>query len=98
MSQYLEEAQSSVATLFELMGISRVVVVDDTYSASTKIEDILGTCLSLANAGKISTIQNIDQFQNASLSVKDTEILRKRLVSILEDLNDTDRKSIAVQL
>lgn len=98
MNQYLQEAQSSVATLFELMGISRVVVVDDTYSASTNIEEILGSCISLANAGKLSIIQNISHFQEISLPNNDNEILRKRLEPILANLNDGDRKSIAVQL
>jgi hypothetical protein len=39
---HLEEARELVSTLFDMMQISRVVIVDDAYSASPAIEDILG--------------------------------------------------------
>jgi len=97
-NERLDEAREAVVKLFAIMGISRVVVVDDKYTASPKVEDILGTCMGLINEGKAQVIQKIEQFSELSLEEDDQEVLRQFFATRLKGLDEPDRKSVAVIL
>lgn len=94
----MADAREAVATLFAIMGISRVVVVDDKYSSSSDVEDILGACMGLIGAGNTVDIRKINAFQTLDGEEDDPDVLRKFFEKCLESSDRDERKSIAVQL
>lgn len=94
----LTTARDFVAQLFSIMGIDRVVVVDDAYSASPQVADILGACIAFANAGKLDLVRTIPQFKDLELPADDVDICRRHIEAVVNEMDEDERKSIAVQL
>jgi len=94
----LADAREAVSNLFDMIGITRVVVVDDKYSASSGVEDILGVFISLINDGKASIVQQIECLSDMDVEEDDQDVLRKFITSRLESSDEPTRKSVAVQL
>ncbi|MDA1049662.1 MAG: hypothetical protein O3C40_04160 [Planctomycetota bacterium] len=93
-----DEARRAVNDLFEIMGIRRVIVVDDSYSASPAVDNVLALCLTVAKSEHAASLKKIDCFKGADLIVDDDDVLRKRLKDCLKDATEVELKSISVSL
>ncbi|MGW8178799.1 MAG: hypothetical protein ACWGQW_08555, partial [bacterium] len=93
----LSEAKSHVGSLFDIMQIRRVVIVDDAFAASPAVPDLVGKCLSLAREGKVDELRAIEEFRDVPFQ-EDEEVWRAMLERALDGFGEEDRKRVAVAL
>lgn len=84
-----EAARSAIKQLFELVGIQKVVCVDDEYADTTEVGEIIGLCSEL----DAEECMKIPELQEVPFDA-DEDVQAEVIRSIWEDLGSSARKRV----
>ena len=94
----LSAAQNAVRTLFDVMKINQVIVVDDVLSTSSAISDVVAQCIACVNGGNLSALQGLSVLSQIDFEIDDQEVLTQLIRAAVQDLDVPTRQSIAIAL
>ena len=88
----IDEARQAVARLLGMMGIERVVVVDDEYVELPELEDLIGLCEARVNAGDAASLQE-PPLEDVNFEAG-IEVWRPRVTAAWEKLDEAKRLTL----
>lgn len=92
-------AKAQIRLLFEMMGITRVVVVDDVFASPSDTESIIGQVRAFLNSGKRESLVGVPLLTNVfSTEQPDDEVLVQRVREVVDDCAPAAKISLAVRL
>jgi len=94
----LQSAREAARSLFSVMNIKRVIVVDDVLSTPFMAADVIGQCVAYLNAGKVAVLQAVSELAGIDFEIADREVLTTNLRALIEPMEEAVRRSVAVQL
>jgi hypothetical protein len=94
----LQSARKAACSLFDVMNLKRVVVVDDVLSTPFMPADVIGQCVAYLNGGKTVALKAVPELAGIDFEIPDREVLTANLRAAIEPMDETARRSIAVQL
>lgn len=98
MRDELPSAKDNIQLLFRLMGIDRVVVVDDVFSASPDSDSIVGQCRAMIAAGKKEVLPTLPQLTALKVDTDDEQVIIRQVRGSIDSLQADQRKALAVRL
>ena len=93
----LSDSREHLKELFGIIGIKRVVIVDDVFTASSLASDMVAKCVSLVREGKGDQLTRLDCLSNIQFE-RDEDQWRPLLDTTLADLGEEARNRLAREL
>jgi hypothetical protein len=92
----LVRAKEMLRQVFGVMSIREVVIVDDEYSTTTELSDVIGAIAALINRRQIGKLQNNARLSGFRFSAD--SIWRAQVSDMWEQLNEQERRSLGESL
>lgn len=94
----MQTAREAVRSLFAVMNIKRVIVVDDVLSSPFSSADVIGQCVAFLNGGKTAVLKSVSELAQIDFDISDADVVTSSLRVAIESMDDSVRRSIAVTL
>lgn len=93
-----EIAKAEVSAIFSVMGIRKVVIIDDAFSASPEIENLIASCLAISNSDETVKLRSHEYLRGIDFDVGDQDVLAIDLRKAISDLDANKRQVLGAFL